>query len=90
LRRRPGAQLQWAAGVAATRSGITREQANEIALKLLPLYKDTFNNPKLGKPFNELYDLKTITPKQEWQDCYRQAKETLSKLGLNFTQGPYD
>ncbi|MGD0610853.1 MAG: monomethylamine:corrinoid methyltransferase [Anaerolineales bacterium] len=77
-------------GIAATRSGITREKANAIALKLLPLYKDTFNNPKLGKAFSELYDLKTITPKQEWQDCYRQAKDTLTKLGLEFTKGPYD
>ena len=84
------AGFQGEVAIAATRSGITREKANEIALQLLPLYKDTFNNPKLGKPFNELYDLKTITPKQEWQDCYRQAKETLSKLGLSFTQGPYD
>lgn len=77
-------------GIATTRSGITREKANEICLKLLPLYKDTFNDPKLGKPFSELYDLKTITPKQEWQDCYRQAKEILTKMGLEFTVGPYD
>ncbi|OGO39601.1 MAG: hypothetical protein A2W35_20030 [Chloroflexi bacterium RBG_16_57_11] len=84
------AGFQGEVAIAATRSGITREKANEIALKLLPLYKDTFKDPKLGKPFNELYDLKTITPKQEWQDCYRQAKDTLSKLGLSFTQGPYD
>jgi methylamine--corrinoid protein Co-methyltransferase len=84
------AGFQGEVGIAATRSGITREKANEIALKLLPLYRETFNNPKLGKPFNELYDLKTITPKQEWQDCYRRAKETLSGLGLSFTQGPYD
>jgi hypothetical protein len=76
--------------IAATRSGITREKANEIALKLLPLYKETFNSPKLGQPFHMLYDTKTITPKQEWQDCYRRAKETLTELGLTFIQGPYD
>ena len=84
------AGFQGEVAIAATRSGITREKANEIALKLLPLYKETFNNPKLGKPFNELYDLNTITPKQEWQDCYRRAKETLTGMGLIFTQGPYD
>ncbi len=84
------AGFQGEVAIAATRSGITREKANEIALKLLPLYQDTFKAPKLGKPFNELYDLKTITPTQEWQDCYRRAKETLTKLGLSFTVGPYD
>jgi methylamine--corrinoid protein Co-methyltransferase len=77
-------------GIAVTRSGITREKANEIGLKLLPMYKDTFKNPKLGQAFHELYNIQTITPKQEWQDCYRRAKETLTGLGLTFTQGPYD
>jgi len=71
-------------------SGITRQKANEIALQLLPLYKDTFNSPKLGQPFHELYNTQTITPKQEWQDCYRRAKEKLTRLGLTFTHGPYD
>jgi methylamine--corrinoid protein Co-methyltransferase len=84
------AGFQGEVAVAATRSGITREKANEIALKLLPLYKDTFKSPKLGKPFNELYDVRTITPHQEWRDCYRQAKDTLSQMGLNFTIGPWD
>jgi Monomethylamine methyltransferase MtmB len=84
------AGFQGEVSVAATRCGITREKANEIALELLPLYKDTFKATMFGKPFNELYDLKTITRKQEWQDCYRQAKEILSKLSLSFTQGPYD
>ena len=34
--------------------------------------------------------IKTITPTQEWQDCYRRVKEELTKLGLDFVQGPYD
>jgi methylamine--corrinoid protein Co-methyltransferase len=77
-------------GIAATRRGITREKANEITLKLLQLYKDTFNNLELGQPFHKLYNTQTITPKQEWQDCYQRAKESLTKLGLIFTAGPYD
>ncbi len=84
------AGFQGEVGIAATRSGITREQANEIALKLLEKYKDTFEAPKRGKPFQEVYDLTTITPTQEWQDCYRRVKEELTKLGLSFEQGPWD
>jgi len=84
------AGFQGEVGRAATLSGITREQANDIALKLLEKYKDTFNNPKRGKPFQEVYDVKTITPTQEWQDCYRRVKEELTKLGLEFEQGPWD
>ncbi len=75
---------------ATTRARLTRQQANEIALKMLPKYKDTFDNPKRGKPFSEAYDLKTITPTLEWQECYRRVKEELSKLGLVFENGPYD
>ena len=75
---------------AASRARISRQQANEIALQLLPRYKDTFANPKRGKPFAEAYDLKTITPTQEWQDCYRRVKEELTRLGLAFGRGPYD
>ncbi len=75
---------------ATTRAGFTREQANDIALKLMEKYKDTFKNPKRGKPFNEVYDVKSVTPTQEWQDCYRRVKEELTRLGLEFVQGPWD
>ncbi len=75
---------------ATTRARITREQANGIVLNLLPRYKATFNNPKRGKPFAVAYDVKTITPTQEWQDCYRRVKAELSRLGLAFEQGPWD
>ncbi len=84
------AGFQGEVGVAATRSGITREQANDLVLKLLDKYKDTFTAPKRGKPFQEVYDLKTITPTQEWQDCYRRVKGELARLGLQFEAGPWD
>lgn len=84
------AGFQGEVGVAATRSGITRERANEIVLELLDKYKDSFKSPKRGKPFQEVYDLKSITPTQEWQDCYRRVKEELTRLGLQFETGPWD
>ncbi len=84
------AGFQGEVGVAATRSGITRARANEIVLELLDKYKDTFKSPKRGKPFQEVYDLKSITPTQEWQDCYRRVKEELTRLGLQFEVGPWD
>lgn len=75
---------------AVTRANMTREKASEIALKLLPKYQETFNQPKRGKPFEQCYDLKRVIPNQKWQDCYRRVKEELSKLGLEFGSGPYD
>jgi methylamine--corrinoid protein Co-methyltransferase len=84
------AGFQGEVGRAATRARLTREQANDIALRLLPKYQATFKNPKRGKPLAEAYDLKSVTPTQEWQDCYRRVKEVLSGMGLAFEQGPYD
>ena len=84
------AGFQGEVGVAATRSGITRERAGEIALTLLEKYKHTFDEPKRGLPFQQAYDLKSITPIQEWQDCYRRVKGELTGLGLEFTAGPWD
>ena len=76
--------------LATQAAGITRAQANDLALKLLPKYKDTFKEPKRGKYFNEVYDVKSVTPTQEWQDCYRRVKEELTRLGLCFGKGPWD
>ena len=84
------AGFQGEVALATQRAGITRERANEIALKLLDKYKDTFENPKRGKFFHEVYDVKSVTPTQEWQDCYRRVKDELTKLGLVFTAGPWD
>ncbi len=82
--------FQGEVGRATTRAGIDRERANEIALKLLPKYRDTFDSPKRGKPFNEVYDVKRVVPTEEWQECYRRVKKELSDLGLAFVQGPWD
>jgi methylamine--corrinoid protein Co-methyltransferase len=84
------AGFQGEVGIAATKSGLSREQANEIALALLPKYEHRFEDPDRGRPFAQAYDLKTITPTQEWQDCYRRVKEELTRLGLEFGVGPWD
>ena len=77
-------------GVATANSGITREKANEIALKCLEKYEATFDTPKRGLPFHEAYDLKSLQPIEEWKECYRRVKADLAKWGLQFTAGPWD
>jgi hypothetical protein len=46
------AGFQGEVALATQRAGITREKANEIALKLLDKYKETSENPKRGKYFH--------------------------------------
>jgi methylamine---corrinoid protein Co-methyltransferase len=63
---------------------LTPEQANDLVLKLFEKYQHGFENPNLGKPFPEVYDIKTITPKAEWLEIYQRVKADVAALGVNF------
>lgn len=65
-------------------AGLTPEEANSLVLKLFEKYEHGFENPNYGKPFNEIYDMKTITPKQEWLDMYHKVKDDIAAMGVNF------
>jgi len=47
-------------------------------------YMHTLTAPNRGRPFNELYNVDTVEPGQEWLDIYHQVKEDLKTLGLKF------
>jgi methylamine---corrinoid protein Co-methyltransferase len=63
---------------------LSPEQANDFVLKLFAKYEKGFENPDFGKPFNEVYDVATITPKQEWLDIYQRVKDEVAGMGLEF------
>jgi len=72
------------AEVAHAAAGMTREQATPIVETLYEKYKDKLdleNAPK-GQPFEELYDLTTLTPTPEHQAVYDQVKSDLIGLGV--------
>ena len=66
-------------------AGMKRENANDLASQLVKKYEDKFQNPPAGKPFNECYDARTMTPSQEWADIYNKVTMTLEDLGVNLT-----
>jgi methylamine--corrinoid protein Co-methyltransferase len=68
--------------VAHAATGLTRKQANEIVKQLTVKYEPGLSEKPAGKPFEEVYDLKTITPKLDWQDLYDEVKIELQQLGL--------
>ena len=68
--------------VARTMSGVTREEANQLLKKVVPLYVDDLDKKPIGKPFEEVYDLETAQPTKEWQETYDQARDDLIKTGL--------
>jgi len=63
-------------------AGITRDQANEIAKKIIPNYEEKLRNPPIGKSFLDCYDLKTSKPSKEWQEIYEKVWKELEDLGV--------
>jgi methylamine--corrinoid protein Co-methyltransferase len=72
------------AEVAHAAAGMTRAQAVPIVEALYDKYKDkiTFEKAPRGKPFEELYDVASLTPTPEHQALYDRVKEELMGLGV--------
>ena len=68
----------------ATRAatGMSRKQANEIALKCIAKYEPTMTKPPRGKTIHELYDLPRMTVTDEWIGKYEKVKGDLNQWGL--------
>jgi len=69
-------------GHAATR--LTRQQAAAVVEKLYEKYRDklTFEDAPIGQPFEQLYDLDTLSPTPAHQSLYEEVKEELLRLGV--------
>ena len=71
-------------GYAAT--SIKREEANEMVKQIVKKYeKDiTKDGGPWGYTFNEIYDLKTLTPRQKFLELYEKVKKELEDIGIDF------
>ncbi len=71
-------------GHAVAKQGLTRQQANELILKLLPKYEHVFDLPdgNPGKRIDEAYDLSAMRPVPEWQQMYDEVKAEVKAMGL--------
>jgi methylamine--corrinoid protein Co-methyltransferase len=77
-----GLESKFSAEVAHAAAGMSREQANEIAKKLLAIYEDELPSKPIGKPFQEVYDLNTLQPTPEWLGIYHDVKTELFEMGV--------
>ena len=68
---------------AAVRQKLTRRDAEPIIRKLLSGYEHVFATGNEGRPFDQVYDVNTLTPKAEWQAEYDRVARELAELGLN-------
>jgi methylamine---corrinoid protein Co-methyltransferase len=70
---------------AVARSGMTRAQANSVVKEILARYGDDIPNAPLGKTFSELYDLERVKALDFYEEIYRQKREEIQKLGIDYS-----
>jgi hypothetical protein len=78
------ARLGMEVGHAVARQGMTRGQANEIALKLLSKYEANAGDAPKGVEYQECYDVAKANPTQAHYDMYRKIKDEVAGLGVEF------
>jgi len=78
-----GLETRFMGEVAYAATKLNRKNANEIAQIFLKKYHPTrTQNPNIGKIIYELYDVKTMRPKNWWLEMYKQAIKEVSEYGI--------
>jgi hypothetical protein len=78
------ARIGMEVGHAVARQGMTREEANVIALNLLSKYEEKAADAPMGKEYQECYDVARALPTQEHLDMYLRIKDELADMGIEF------
>jgi len=63
-------------------AGMKISDVNEILDLLIKSYETEFHHPPKSKRFQDCYDLKTITPSEEYLGVYENSIHLLNELGL--------
>jgi hypothetical protein len=75
-------EVRFMTKVAHAAEGLTRKEADPIVRKLITKFRDSLKEQKVGKPFNEVYDIEKLCPTSEWQSVYEKVCEQMAELGL--------
>jgi methylamine--corrinoid protein Co-methyltransferase len=82
-----GLEARFIAEVSHASLGLTRADANTLLLDLLRHYEATFDDPKRGYPFPQVYNEDTVEPKENWLEIYQRVRNDIQKLGLDLDGG---
>jgi methylamine--corrinoid protein Co-methyltransferase len=77
-----GLEARFNGEVAHAAAGMSRQQADQIAKLAVASYLPQLQDKPLGLPFEEVYDLETVQPRQEWLAVYHKVKQQVSSWGL--------
>jgi methylamine---corrinoid protein Co-methyltransferase len=79
-----GMEARMMGEVARATAGVDVAEVNVILDKLVALYEKNYASAPAGKTFQECYDVKTVTPTDEYMQVYDGARKKLEELGLVF------
>jgi methylamine--corrinoid protein Co-methyltransferase len=79
-----GMEARMMGEVARATAGVDVAEVNVILNKLVALYEKNYASAPAGKTFQECYDVKTVTPTDEYMQVYDGARKKLEELGLVF------
>jgi methylamine--corrinoid protein Co-methyltransferase len=68
--------------VAYASCGMSRKEANRLVKQLITIYEPQLSTQPIGRPFEEVYDVETVTPTLEWQGMYDEVRNDLIHMGL--------
>jgi len=82
-----GLEARFAAEVAHAALGLTRAEANDYVLRFLEHYENTFDAPKRGYPFPQVYNEETLEPTEKWLEPYEAVRNAIINMGLDLANG---
>lgn len=77
-----GLEARFMAQVAHAAEQLTRRDADPLVRALVARYEGGMKAMPTGKPFDQVYDLRTVQPLPEWQQLYEEVCQEVSDLGL--------
>ncbi len=79
-----GLEARFTGELLGAASKLNREQAEEIVQKAYEKYEADLTKQPYGKHFKDVYDLKTIKPRDSWLKMYEEVKNEVAGWGLSF------
>jgi hypothetical protein len=65
-------------------AGMDEQKANKLAKTIYDRWVVEKEHAQPPKDFPELYDLKTVQPKEDWLNSYNRVKDELAKMGVPY------
>ncbi len=73
---------RWCAEVAHAASGMDLKDVNALVKEFLPEFEDNIKTPNIGKPVQEVWDLKNFKPLPEAEAVYNEVRSRAKAFGL--------